>query len=39
MDDFKLLAETQEELHSLTDMVTMFSNDIKMAFGFEKCII
>jgi hypothetical protein len=39
MDNFKLLAETQEELRYLIDMVTKFSNDIKMTFGFEKYTI
>jgi hypothetical protein len=39
MDDFKLHTETQEDLRSWIDMVTIFSKDIKMTFCFEKCTI
>jgi len=38
MDDLKLLPDSHEKLHSLTDTVN-FSNNNKMTFGFDKCTI
>ena len=37
MDDLKLYANNDQRLHDLIDIVSMFSNDIKMKFGLDKC--
>jgi hypothetical protein len=37
MDDLKLYAETLQNLKSLVKTVEIFSNDIKMSFGLDKC--
>ena len=37
MDDLKLYAKTSAELESLLNTVRIFSNDISMEFGLEKC--
>ena len=37
MDDLKLYGKTRNELESLMNTVRIFSNDIKMEFGLDKC--
>jgi hypothetical protein len=37
LDNLKLNSETQEKFHPLIDTVKFFTNDTKMAFGFDKC--
>ena len=37
MDDLKLYAKTERELNELMSVVSKFSADIGMEFGFEKC--
>ena len=37
MDDLKLFAESKEKLRHLLQVVTTFSNDIRMEFGVDKC--
>ena len=37
MDDLKLYAKSPEELHNLIDTTRIFSEDICMEFGIEKC--
>jgi hypothetical protein len=37
MDDLKLFAESVDKLHSLLRLVAVFSNDIRMEFGIDKC--
>ena len=37
MDDMKLYSKTEKTLDSLIQTVRIFSNDIKMEFGIEKC--
>ena len=37
MDDIKLFAENEKELETLTHAVRIYSQDIGMAFGIEKC--
>lgn len=37
MDDLKLFAESVQRLHQLLQLVTVFSNDIRMEFGIDKC--
>lgn len=37
MDDLKLFAESTEKLRHLLQLVTAFSNDIRMEFGIDKC--
>ena len=37
MDDLKLYSKTEKTLDSLIQTVRIFSNDIKMEFGIEKC--
>ena len=39
MDDLKLYAKTPNQLDSLIQTVRIFSNDIGMKFGIEKCAI
>ena len=37
MDDFKLYGKSSNELESLLDTVRIFSTDISVEFGLEKC--
>jgi len=37
MDDFKLIAKSEEELRKQIQTVKTFSDDIHMDFGLEKC--
>ena len=37
MDDLKLYAKSEKELDSLIQTVRVFSKDIGMQFGIEKC--
>ena len=37
MDDFKLYSQIEKELDLLVQRVRVFSNDIGMEFGIEKC--
>ena len=37
MYDLKLLGKSTAELESLLNTVRMFSNDISMKFGLDKC--
>lgn len=37
MDDLKLYGKTEAELQSLLNTVRIFSNDISMEFGLDKC--
>ena len=37
MDDLKLYGRSEEELEKLVDVVDMFSRDIGMEFGLDKC--
>ena len=37
MDDFKLIAKSEEELQKQIQTVKTFSDDINMEFGLEKC--
>ena len=37
MDDLKLYGKSSNELESLLNTVRIFSNDISMEFGLEKC--
>ena len=37
MDDLKLIAKSEEELQKQIQTVKIFSDDIHMAFGLEKC--
>ena len=37
MDDLKLYAKNEKELDSLVQTVRVFSRDIRMNFGIEKC--
>lgn len=37
MDDLKLFADTKRQLQSLVNTTKLFSNDIKMNFGLDKC--
>lgn len=39
MDDWKLYAKTMNQLDSLTQAVRIFSNDIWIKFGIEKCVV
>ena len=39
MDNLKLYSKTEKTLDSLIQTVRIFSNDIKMEFGIEKCAI
>lgn len=39
MDDIKLYASSTEDLHQLADTTEIFSNDIGMEFGIDKCKI
>ena len=37
MDDLKLYGKSTAELESLLNTVRIFSNDISMEFGLDKC--
>ena len=37
MDDLKLYGKTQKDLESLIQTVRIYSSDIGMEFGLEKC--
>ena len=37
MDDIKLFAKNEKELETLTHAVRIYSQDIRMEFGIEKC--
>ena len=37
MDNLKLYSRSEKELHSLVQTVRIFSEDIGMEFGIEKC--
>jgi hypothetical protein len=37
MDDIKLYAATNNQLHELLQLTQTFSRDIRMTFGIEKC--
>ena len=37
MDDIKLFAKNEKELETLTQTVRIYSQDIVMEFGIEKC--
>ena len=37
MDDIKLFAKNEKELETLIQTVRIYSPDIKMEFGIEKC--
>ena len=39
MDDLKLFAKNENEIDSLVQTVRIFSDDIGMKFGLEKCVI
>jgi hypothetical protein len=38
MDDLKLIAKSEEELQRQIQTVKIFSEDIHMEFGLEKCV-
>ena len=38
MDDLKLIAKSEEELQKQIQTVKIFSDDINMEFGLEKCV-
>ena len=37
MDDIKLFAKNEKELETLIHTITIYSQDIEMEFGIEKC--
>ena len=39
MDDLKLYGRSEQELESLIDFVRVFSRDIGMEFGLDKCAV
>ena len=39
MDDIKLFAKNEKELETLIHTVRIYSQDIEMEFGFEKCAL
>ena len=39
MDDIKLFAKNEKELETLIHTVRMYSQDIGMKFGIEKCAL
>ena len=39
MDDLKLYAASKDQLDSLVQVVRIFSQDIKMSFGLDKCAV
>ena len=38
MHDLKLIAKSQEDLQKQIQTVNIFSDDIRMEFGLEKCV-
>ena len=38
-DDIKLFAKNEDELEALKQAVKIYSQDIGMEFGIEKCVI
>ena len=39
MDDLKLYAKSERELDSLIQTVMIFSDDVGMVFGLDKCAV
>ena len=39
MDDLKLYSRSEKGLDSLVETVRVFSEDIEMEFGIEKCVM
>ena len=39
MDDLNLYAKNEKVLYSLVQTVRVFSNDIGMQFGLDKCVV
>ena len=39
MDDIQLFAKNEKELDTLTHAVKIYSQDIEMKFGIEKCAL
>ena len=39
MDDIKLFAKNEKELETLIQAVRIYSQDIGMEFGIEKCVM
>ena len=39
MDDLKLYGASKDQLDSLVQVVRIFSQDIKMSFGLDKCAV
>ena len=39
MDDLKLYGKDKDELEKLVDVVSVFSRDIDMEFGLDKCAV
>ena len=39
MDDIKLFAKTEKELETLTQTHRIYSQDIWMEFGIDKCVM
>ena len=39
MDDLKLFGCTEKELGKLVDLVSVYSGDIGMDFGLDKCVV
>ena len=39
MDDLKIYAKSESQLDSLVQSLRIFSNDIGMKFGIEKCAV
>ena len=39
MDDFKLFAKNKKELETLMHAVRIYSQDMGMGFGIEKCAL
>ena len=39
MDDIKLFAKNEKELETLIHTIRIYSQDIGMEFGIEKCVL
>ena len=39
MDDLELYAESKDQLDSLIQSVRILSQDIRMSFGLDKCVV
>ena len=39
LDDLKLYGRNRQEIESLLNSVRIFSDDVCMEFGFDKCVI